>query len=164
MGGLFFSRIIFGFLIILLVLIKGGMLLWSDLFRIFVEDYWEGNKWLDLKRVDRNLNDLNNILNVVFLSHEEDELIWKFNPNGLFSMSSMYVNDFGEHPQPCWAKAWFKGMTPKVNIFFWILLQDFFYTLNNLLKRGFNIVNRCYLCKNDVESVNHIFKYAMLFY
>ena len=61
-----------------------------------------------------------------------------------------------EHPEPCWAKAWFKGMTPKVNIFFWILLQDKILIMDNLLKRGFNIVNRCYLCKNDVESVNHM--------
>ena len=94
----------------------------KNLFGIFVEDYWEENKWLDFKRVDRNLIDLNKILNVVFLSHEEDALIWKYNPNGIFPVSLVYANAFEEHPKPCWAKAWFKGMTPKVNIF---LLDSF---------------------------------------
>ena len=28
--------------------------------------------------------------------------------------------------------------------------------MDNLLKRGFKIVNRCYLYKNDVEMVNHM--------
>ena len=100
--------------------------------------------------------DLNKILNVVFLIHEEDALIWILNSNGLFSVSLVFANDFEEHPKPCWAKAWFKGINPKVNIFFWIFLQEFILTTDNLLKRGFNIVNRCYLCKNDVESVNHM--------
>lgn len=128
----------------------------KNLFRIFVEYYWEENNWLDFKRVDRNLNDLNKILNAIFLSHEEDALIWKYNHNGFFSVSSVYSNDFEEYHEPYWAKAWLKGMTPKVNIFFWILLQEFFLTMGNLLKRGFKIVNRCYLCKKDAESVDHM--------
>ena len=52
--------------------------------------------------------------------------------------------------------AWVKGMTPKINIFFWILLQNKILTLDNLKKRGFFIVNRCVLCKNDEELVDHI--------
>lgn len=47
-------------------------------------------------------------------------------------------------------------MTPKVNILFRILLQDKILTTDKLLKRGFNIVNRFYVCKNVVESVNHL--------
>ena len=49
-----------------------------------------------------------------------------------------------------------KGMTPKVNIFFWILLQNKVLTIDNLIKRGFVIINRCALCKKDGESVDHI--------
>ena len=71
-------------------------------------------------------------------------------------MSSVYANAFEEHQEPCWAKAWFKGMTPKVNIFFWILLQEKILTTDNLLKKGFKIFNRCYLCENDVESITHL--------
>ena len=74
----------------------------------------------------------------------------------MLSISSTYANSFDVHDEPCWAKAWVKGMTPKVNIFFWILLQNKILTLDNLKKRGFIIINRCLLCKNDCESVNHI--------
>ena len=49
-----------------------------------------------------------------------------------------------------------KGLTPKINIFFWILLQDKILTLDNLVKKGFIIINRCALCKNDYELVNYI--------
>ena len=49
-----------------------------------------------------------------------------------------------------------KGMTPKVNVYFWILLQNKVLTVDNLIKRGFIITNRCALCKNDGESVDHI--------
>ena len=72
----------------------------KNLFGIFVEDYWEENKWLDFKRVDRNLIDLNKILDVVLFSHEEDEMIQKYNPNGVFSMHLVYANAFEEKPKP----------------------------------------------------------------
>ena len=77
--------------------------------------------WLDLKRVNDNLVDLNKCLNVVFLSQKEDDLIWKLDPSGIFSISSAYANSFDLYEEPCWAKAWVKGLTPKINIFFWIL-------------------------------------------
>ena len=52
------------------------------------------------------------MLNVVFLIDEEDSLIWKLNPNGLFSVSSLHVQNFEDFHERCWAKDWFKGMTP----------------------------------------------------
>lgn len=79
----------------------------KNLFGIFVEDYWEENNWLELNRVDRNLNDLNKIMIAIFLSHEKNALIWKYNPNGLFYVSSIYANAFEEHHESCWAKARF---------------------------------------------------------
>lgn len=71
-------------------------------------------------------------------------------------MSSKYSNAFEELQELFWAKAWFKGTTLKVNIFFWILLPDKILTTDNLLKREFNIVNRCYLYKEANELVNHL--------
>ena len=45
---------------------------------------------MDLTRVDDPLNDLNKLLNVVFLVNEEDSLIRKANPNEHFFVSSQY--------------------------------------------------------------------------
>ena len=123
----------------------------KNIFGTFVVDYQENNSWLDLKRVDENMVELNKFLNVTFLSQEEDELIWKHDPSGMFSVISSYINSFDMHPEPYWAKAWVKGITPKINIFFQIILQNKIFTIYNLVKRGFNIINRCYLFKNDVE-------------
>ena len=60
---------------------------------------------MNLNKVDENLNDLNKILNVVFLVQEEDALIWKYNPNGLFTILSVYGNSFKDYQVPCKAKA-----------------------------------------------------------
>ena len=49
-----------------------------------------------------------------------------------------------------------KVWPPQLTYIFWILLKDKILTMDNLLKRGFNIVNRCYLCKNDAKSINHM--------
>lgn len=40
-----------------------------------VVDYWEGDSWIDLSRMDLSLRSLNKILNVVFFIDEEDTLI-----------------------------------------------------------------------------------------
>ena len=39
---------------------------------------------------------------------------------------------------------------------FWILLEDKILTTNNLMKRGKNFVNKCYLCKEAEELANHL--------
>ena len=91
-------------------------------FGTYVADYWVDGKWVDFTSVDLSLKDLNKMLNAVLLIEEEDSLIWKLNPNGLFSFSSLYLQNFEDCHEPCWAKAWFKSMTPKIKIFFWIFL------------------------------------------
>ena len=52
-------------------------------------------------------------MNAYCLNHEEDVLIWKADPSGVYSISSTYANSFEDHNVPCWAMAWVKGMTPK---------------------------------------------------
>lgn len=83
--------------------------------------------------MDPNLVELRKCLNVFFLNQNEDELIWRNDPGGAFSVASAYVDSFDDFEEPCWAKAWMKGLTPKVNIFFgsfcriklslWIILK-----------------------------------------
>ena len=108
----------------------------KTIFGTHVANYWEEDKWVNLARVDGAINDLKKMLNVVFIVHDEDTLIWKFNPNGLFSISSLYGNTFEYCYVPCQAKAQFKGLTPKVNIFFGILLQDKILSTDNLMKKS----------------------------
>ncbi|CAL1355220.1 unnamed protein product [Linum trigynum] len=39
----------------------------------------------------------------------------------------------------------------------WMVFYKKILTLDNLKKRGFNLPNRCALCKDEEESVNHLF-------
>ena len=52
---------------------------------------------------------------------------------------------------------------PKINIFFWLLLQDKILTQDNLAKRGQILPNRCCLCMQDLEMVNHMFIHCPFF-
>ena len=87
---------------------------------------------------------------------QEDKMIWSANPSGKFKVSSLFkYKEKGN--QPFWTKAWIKGLIPKINIFYWIMLQNKILTLDNLQKRGINVVNRCSLCKEGFEDRDHLF-------
>lgn len=46
---------------------------------------------------------------------------------------------------------------PRVLIFLWLMLQNIILTVDNLMRRGWVMVNRCCLCKQAMESVKHLF-------
>lgn len=54
-------------------------------------------------------------------------------------------------------ETWLPSLTPKINIFFWLALQDKILTHYNLMKRGHVMPSRCPLRKSQTESRNHIF-------
>ena len=86
------------------------------------------------------------ILNAMILNNKRDELIWEDNTNGSYSVASGYFWLWNILEKPIWDKAWMIGLTPKINIFFSLMLQDKVLTLDNLAKRGHYIPNRCNLC------------------
>ena len=124
---------------------------------ILVSHYWQNDSWVNLSNVDHGFSNIQLSLNVVSLyPHLEDQVIWHADPSGHFKVSSIFApKDKGN--QPLWAHAWIKGLIPKINIFFWIMLQNKIPTLDNLQKRGINVVNRCILCKKGFEDRDHLF-------
>lgn len=84
-------------------------------------------------------------------------LIWEGTPKGRYLVASAYKAQYQMDTKLVWAKAWYHGLIPKINIFFWLLLQNRILTLDNLMKRGHIMPNRCILCKNQAETVDHIF-------
>ena len=73
-------------------------------------------------------------------------MIWSVDASGGFKVSSIFKPNVKGAP-PLWTRAWIKGLTPKINIFYWILLQQKIPTQDNLQKGGINVVNQCNLCK-----------------
>lgn len=84
-------------------------------------------------------------------------MIWENNLSGVYSVASGYITLWNLNGKPSWAKAWLPYLTPKINIFFWLLLQNKILTIDNLAKRGHFILNRCILCRIQMEMVNHLF-------
>lgn len=97
------------------------------------------------------------ILNATFINNNMDIIIWGDNLNGKYSFSSIYFSLWDSLEKPIWAQAWIFSLTPKINIFFSLLLQEKIIALDNLAKRGKIIPNRCSLYKHDVEMINHLF-------
>ena len=91
------------------------------------------------------------------LSNKKDEVIWGDNPNGSYYVASGYNYLWCLREKPSWVKAWLSGLIPKINIFYWLALQNKILTQNNLIKRGHVMPNRFILYKNQLESGNHLF-------
>lgn len=62
------------------------------------------------------------ILNAMILNNKRDELVWGGNTNGLYTVYFGYFLLWNKMEKPIWAKAWMTGLTPKINIFFWLML------------------------------------------
>jgi len=97
------------------------------------------------------------MLNSMVINNKRDEVIWGDNPNGCYSAASGYNSLWSLNEKPPREKSWLPGLTPKINIFYWLALQEFFFTHDNLIKIGHIMPDRCILCKNQMESVNHTF-------
>ena len=107
--------------------------------------------------ISQDLKSLMMSLNAMVINNKRDEVIWGDNLNGQYSITSGYFSLWDRMQKPIWAKAWTPSLTPKINIFFWLLLQDKILTLENLAKRGQIIPKRCSLCQHNLEMVNHLF-------
>jgi len=56
-----------------------------------------------------------------------------------------------------WKNVWNNDGIPKINIVLWLLAQNKLLTVENLSKRGFKGHFRCELCRQTLESSQHIF-------
>ena len=55
-----------------------------------------------------------------------------------------------------WECIWRTEVPKRVSFFLWTTVNDGILTINNLIKKGQSLVNRCYLCCGDGESVDHL--------
>jgi len=52
------------------------------------------------------------------------------------------------------------GAPMRVMIFGWLMLKNKILTLDNLTRRGWHMVNRCIMCKEQAESVRHMMQHC----
>ena len=77
--------------------------------------------------------------------------VWVFDVRSFYkSLSSSNIDEFPWECILC-------GKVPKqVSFFLWTIVNDEIFTIDNIVKRGQSLVNRCCLCYCDGESVDHL--------
>ncbi|RVW52909.1 hypothetical protein CK203_110630 [Vitis vinifera] len=87
----------------------------------------------------------------------DDRVIWRETKCGKFSVKSLYKSLVSGPPASFPSSAiWKVYVQPRVS-FFWVGSNlEKALTLDQLQKRGWALVNRCYLCQRHEESIDHI--------
>jgi zinc-binding in reverse transcriptase len=91
-------------------------------------------------------------------SQEEDTVIWIRHSTGKFSSKSAYPFITGIPAVTTGAQhLWSIPAPPRVQIFIWLKTQNKILTFDNLIKRGWQMTNICYMCRSQEETVRHLF-------
>eukprot|EP00253_Pinus_taeda_P016622 PITA_16622 len=100
----------------------------------------------------------------VRLNNEQDNLIWAHGKTGGYSPKEGYnylMEKKGWHAPEWWSKNLWKLKCPlKSRIFLWCLLRRKIPTWDILQSRFYIGPGRCPLCKENEESINHLFTYC----
>jgi len=73
----------------------------------------------------------------------------------LLSLNQSALENLGDRGFPC--RLIRRTSAPaKVAVFIWEASHGKILTIDNLPKRGITSVNRCYMCKAEYESVDHL--------
>ena len=86
---------------------------------------------------------------------------WGWGPTGSYSTAKGYamLQCQKDRPPPAkiWKDVWDSTALPKVNFFFWTLMHKKVLTGENLMKRNIAGPHRCALCKEAMETSDHLF-------
>ncbi|KAJ9701144.1 hypothetical protein PVL29_006475 [Vitis rotundifolia] len=119
---------------------------WEVHFRRPFQD-WE------LDEVTRFLNHIS----AVKVQEGEDSLVWKIERRGKFSVKSYYRSLKDENNIFFPAKeVWGSHAPSRTRFFAWEAVWGKISIVDRLMRRGWSMVNRCILCKENEESADHI--------
>jgi ribonuclease HI/exonuclease III len=86
---------------------------------------------------------------------------WGWGPTGIYTSARGYalLQQQQNRPLPArfWLEVWDSMAIPKVNFFFWTLMHRKILTGENLLKRNIAGPHRCCLCREAMETSDHLF-------
>ena len=91
----------------------------------------------------------------------EDKLLLKNDKEKGFSVKIMYK---GFDPSPAfdfpYRLVWNPVVPPKIGVFAWEATWGKVLTLNQLKRREMTLVNRCFMCEEDEENIDHLLIYC----
>ena len=122
-------------------------------------------------RLSRNFNDweldalgeLLHLLRDLRTSLEEDPVIWKGESHGRFRIRDAYKLLSGSNVITFPKKSiWVDKVPTKVAFFAWEATWEKVLTLDRLQRRGWHLLDRCFLCGCEEENVNHILLHCIV--
>ena len=128
-----------------------------------VHEALQENRWVsDIKNALGWLGlaeylELWDLLAEVNLSDLEDVHRWKLEASGSFSMQSAYRCYFlGSITFEPWKRLWKSWAPGKCKTFVWLAIRNRCWTADRLAKRGLQHPERCVLCDQEEETIQHI--------
>ncbi|OVA17172.1 Reverse transcriptase zinc-binding domain [Macleaya cordata] len=100
---------------------------------------------------------LSGMLSSYVLQEGGDSRVWRWEKGGVFSVESCYAAIHKGGIENFYHNSIWDTLIPtKISFFIWLVHHNSAPTQDILAKKGMIIVNRCYLCRSDGESVNHM--------
>jgi hypothetical protein len=127
---------------------------------------WKNADSLDLPEAMRDeWNSFISLLCENFISLDrdsEDSLCWSKNTqNGSYSVKLGYKawleDNFVTHPKWWWKPLWKLKAPPRCKLTLWLAMNNKLLTWDNFLRRGWCGPNKCPLCKENQETITHLF-------
>jgi hypothetical protein len=88
----------------------------------------------------------------------DDDITWNLTASGIYSAKSAYEVQFlGSVTSFLHKSVWKAWAPPKAKFFAWLLTQNRIWTADRLQKRGWPNCGLCPLCKQTMETANHLF-------
>lgn len=118
--------------------------------------------------VNRNLQDwqieqYENLLSLLAEfqpTNKEDQLHWSLGNNGKLLVKTFYHHLAGHNRASnsdfLEKMIWKSNALPCITFFTRKAAKQWILTIDNLMKRGITLSNRCFLCKENAESCNHL--------
>ncbi|KAK9944849.1 hypothetical protein M0R45_010396 [Rubus argutus] len=125
--------------------------------------FWDDNGWNErLLSSCLPLNIVNKILTIPpgFDGCGDDIQIWGCTSNGIFNVKSAYNIFFNsyDHTNSPWRFIWKLNIPPKLKTFAWVLCHGKLLTNTQRVKRCFTNDDSCPICKQNQESLVHLFR------
>ena len=118
---------------------------------------------IDLSEMEAFRSFIHSIYSTSVRGTEEDKRYWLPCKRKGFTVSAYYHLLIGhnEHSFP-WKSIWKQKIPSRVAFFVWTAALGKCLTIDNLKKRKVCILDWCYTCKYNSESVNHLFLHCPL--
>jgi hypothetical protein len=87
----------------------------------------------------------------------QDILWWILSKKGIFKVKEFFgALSIAEGSGFPWKSVWRTKSPPRAAFFVWSATLEKILTLDNLRKRQVVVINKCYMCKKDGKSVDHL--------